>query len=133
MKPSKLTAPLLLATASVLSACGGGGDDQAGSPTAFSTVPSTTTFTAPVGTTAGVCVGGGTSQIFVYGGAAPYRIDNTVPAYVNVDKTQVSDRGGSFTVTALGPCVASGQIVIVDKLNNTITLSVTNSPVGSGT
>ena len=131
MKSPKLTA-LLLATVSLFSACGGGGDDAAGSPSAFSTVPTTTSFSAPAGTIAGVCLGGGTSQVFVYGGAAPYRIDNTVPAYVVVDKTEVTERGGSFTVTAVGPCLTTGRIVVVDKLNNIVTFSVTNAPVSTG-
>ena len=116
--------------AGLLSACGGGGDAAAGSPTAFSVVPSSTTFTAPVGTPAGVCLGGGTTQVFIYGGAAPYQINNTVPAYVSVDKTTVSDRGGSFTITVIGGCLTTGLVTVVDKLNNITNFTVNNKPAG---
>jgi hypothetical protein len=118
-----------MVAATVLAACGGGGDDEAGSPTAFSIVPSTVTFTAPpAGTSVGVCPGGGTATIFVYGGAAPYRIDNTVPDFIALSTGTVNDRGGSFTITTLGGCVSPGNIVVVDKLGNNVTLTVTTTP-----
>ena len=118
----------LLATVGFLTACGGGGDQAAGSPTVFSLVPNTLTFKPPAGTATGACTGGGTGQIFIYGGAAPYQINNTAPAYVTVSTNQVTDRGGSFTVTVTGGCLSAGQIVVVDNLNHIVTLTVTNSP-----
>lgn len=133
MKTQKIQATLvLLASATMLASCGGGGDAEAGSPTTFSVVPSTVTFSAPVGTATGVCLAGGTSKIFVYGGTAPYRIDNTIPDYVSVDKTEVSDRGGSFTVSVIAnACLSKGSIVVVDKLDHIVTLSVDNTAAGS--
>jgi len=86
------------------------------------------TFTAPTGTAAGTCLAGGTSLIFVYGGTAPYRVDNTVPDYVSIDKTEVSDRGGSFTITVVGGCLSPGNINVVDKLDHVVTLTVNNKP-----
>jgi hypothetical protein len=112
----------------VLSACGGGGDDEAGSPTTFSVQPASVSFTAPAGTATGVCVAGGTQDVFVYGGAAPYRVDNTVPAYVSVDKTNVDSRGGSFRITVTGGCLTDGTIVVVDKLDNQVVFTVNNAP-----
>jgi hypothetical protein len=117
-----------LAPAVLMTACGGGGDAEAGSPTTFSVSPDTVTFTAPTGTAAGVCLSGGTSTHFVYGGSAPYRIDNTVPDYLSIDKTEVSDRGGSFTITVTGGCLGPGTINVVDKLDHVVTLTVNNKP-----
>ncbi len=129
MKQHKKIATLsALALAVTLSACGGGGDAEAGSPTAFSVVPAASTYTAPVGTAAGVCVSGGSATIFVYGGVAPYRLDNTSPDTLYVDKASVSDRGGSFNVTVTGGCMTTVPIVIVDKLDNRIQYTVTNAP-----
>jgi hypothetical protein len=129
MKQMKLHAAIastiLLAS---LAGCGGGGDAEAGSPTVFSVVPSTVTFTAPVGTTPGVCLAGGTQTVFIYGGAAPYQIDNTSPSSLSVDKTQVSDTGGSFTVTVTGGCLTTIPVVVKDKLNNIVQFTVTNGP-----
>jgi hypothetical protein len=121
------TAAIFAATL-VLAGCGGGDDAEAGSLTALTTVPATTTFTAPVGTKAGVCVGGGSAKVFVYGGAAPYRIDNTVPDYVVIDKTEVGDVGGSFTIMTTAGCLTTGSIVVRDKLNNIVTYTVNNNP-----
>jgi hypothetical protein len=129
MKIAKLN-PIcsLFVTAVSLAACGGGGDDAAGSATAFTTVPTTTTFTAPIGTAPGMCLAGGSTTVFVYGGAAPYQIDNTTAGAVAVDKSQVGDRGGSFTVTTTNSCITGGSIVVKDKLDNIVTFSVDNKP-----
>ena len=116
------TAGAVAASVVLVAACGGGGDDEAGSLTTFSVVPSSITATGPTG----ACAVGASSEVFVYGGAAPYRIDNTVPGYVSVNKTQVDQRGGSFTVTFSGGCLAPGQIVVVDKLDRQVTLTLNN-------
>lgn len=119
---------LLVATLGLLAACGGGGDQNAGAPTALTLSTNTLTFKPPAGTPTGTCTGGGTAQIFVYGGAAPYRIDNGFPNYVMVTPSQVSDRGGSFTVTMVGGCLSPGSISVVDALSNIVTLTVNNNP-----
>lgn len=117
-----------LAFVGVLAACGGGGDDEAGSLTSFNIQPATVTFTAPAGTAAGLCVGGGSQDVFVYGGAAPYRIDNTLPDYVSVNKIEVGSPGENFTLTVLGGCVTNGLIVVRDKLGRQTTFTVNNAP-----
>ena len=122
------TTVLLLATIGLLAGCGGGGDQNAGAPTALSLSPSTVTFKSPAGTPTGVCLGGGTATIYVYGGAAPYKINNSFPNYVLVNTTQVNDRGGSFTVTVGGGCLSPGIITVVDALSNYVTLTVNNNP-----
>ena len=131
MKHSRITP--LIAVVSLLAGCGGGGDDEAGSPTTFSVVPTTVSFKAPVGTPVGVCPGGGAQTVFIYGGAAPYKIDNTSPDAVAVDKTEVGERGGSFTVTVLGGCLTNVPIVVVDKLNKIVTFTINNGPAGAAT
>ena len=122
MKRYLLQSLLLMAGTALLGACGGGGDD-AGSPTAFSLVPNSIKVT---GATTGACAAGTTGEVFVYGGVAPYRIDNTVPGYVSFDKTTVEHKGDSFTVTFLGGCLNPGQIVIVDKMDKQVILTLTN-------
>ena len=115
-----------------LASCGGGGDAEAGSVTAFSVVPSTLTLTAPKGTASGVCLGGFAGEVFVYGGAAPYRLDNTAPDLVALDRSEVSDRGGSFKVAFIRPtCASPVLIVVVDKLDHQVTLTLNNSPAAA--
>jgi len=120
----------LLGAVGVLVACGGGGDDDAGSVATFSIQPTTVTFTVPTDAS-GVCFGGASQDVFVYGGTAPYRVDNTVPDYVSVNTTQVDSRGGHFTVTTNGGCLKNGTIVVVDKLDHQVVFTVNNSASGS--
>lgn len=127
MKMLPLSAKLAAAICSaVLISCGGGGDDEAGSLTPFSVVPSTLTFTAAVGSPPGVCPAGFGAEVFIYGGAAPYRLNNSAPDAVILNKSQVGDRGGSFTVTFTGQCVDPASVVIVDKNDRQVILTLTS-------
>ena len=122
MKLKSLTATVPLITlVCALAACGGSSDD-AGSPTAFSVVPQTLTVTSG---TAGTCYAGYVGEIFVYGGAAPYRLDNTVPDSVVLSKTTVDHRGESFTVSYTGAaCFDPATVVVVDSLDKQVTLKL---------
>ena len=64
----------------------------------------------------------------MYGGAAPYRLDNTAPDAMVLDRTSVSDRGGSFKVNFTGVCIAPALIVIVDKLDKQVVITLNNKP-----
>jgi hypothetical protein len=112
-------------------AVAGCGDDPetAGSTTPFSAVPSEIGWAGATTTTCG----SGTvlrTRIYVYGGAGPYRIDNTAPNAVTVvgGQTSVSGPGSYFEIepVAGGPCPFSGQIVLVDQLNKQVTVEVKN-------
>ena len=116
-----------VALVGVLTACGGGGDD-AGSLTEFNIQPATVTFTAPAGTATGVCTGGGSQDVFVYGGAAPYRVDNSLPDYVSINKAEVGSPGENFTLTVLGGCVTNGTIIVRDRLGRQQIFTVNNAP-----
>jgi hypothetical protein len=107
------------ALVAALAGCGGGGDAEAGAPTGLNVQPSTITIT-------GNCGGGYAGQVFVYGGAGPYRIDNTFPDLVSLDKKEVDGPGGSFNVTYLGGCFEPALVVIVDKLNRQVVLTLNN-------
>ena len=116
-----LTLTLVVSTLLLATACGGGSDDEAGSLTPLTVVPSDISLSGPLG----VCPGSGlVGRVYVYGGTAPYRIDNTNPDLLVTDAT-VSDRGGSFIVTSLGAgCLAKGPIVVRDKLERQVILTI---------
>ena len=121
---SSISAAALIATASLLTGCGGGGD-EAGSPTAFSL--SADTSTTVWKSVAGVGCGSTTvGPFYVYGGTAPYRLDNGAKADVVLDVNTVSKRGGSFFATFTGGCVDPAIVTIVDSLNHVITLKLIN-------
>jgi hypothetical protein len=117
------TLALAITTLLLATACGGGNDDEAGSLTALSVVPSDITVSGPKDT----CPGGGTvGTVFIYGGTAPYRIDNTNPDMLTINKASVGDRGGNFTVTSLGAgCLDQGPIVVRDKNERQVIVTIT--------
>jgi hypothetical protein len=119
---TRISLTLAMSTLLLAAACGGGGDDEAGSFTALSISPAKVTVTGGTGS----CPGAGilVAKVFVYGGTAPYRIDNANPDLLFADAT-VSDRGGSFQVTTLGGgCLGDGPIVVRDKLERNVTMTV---------
>jgi hypothetical protein len=125
MKLLSLTAAILVLMGSV-AGCGGGGDAEAGSPTALGVQPKTTTVTVIGGDTS-PCASGYIGEYFVYGGAAPYRLDNTAPDLIALNKNQVNERGGSFSVNYVGGgCFAPVLIVIVDALDHQVVLELNN-------
>ena len=126
---SSISAAALIATGWLLTGCGGGGD-EAGSPTAFSVSPdtSTVTWTSVAGLACGPTLVG---TFFVYGGTAPYRLDNSNPGEVTLSSPTVGQRGGSFTASFVGGCVDPAIVTIVDSLNHVITLKLINKAVKS--
>ena len=126
----------LLASAALLASCGGN-PEEAGAPAGLSITPSTITLN--VGASLADPEGCGepgaiyfASEVFVYGGAAPYRLDNTQPGTIILTDrnqnpiTEVGSPGGSFMVWAAGGgCLATGQVVVVDVTNKLVTLTVT--------
>ena len=119
---NRIAAATLMSLA--LASCGGSSDDEAGSPTAFQTVPTGITFQGD-----GVNCLGGSQQIFVYGGVAPYQLDNTNTSAITLDKSSIGSRGGNFTVTvANGACMTDIPVVVKDALDHVTTVTVSSKP-----
>lgn len=126
-KSNSSWAVALLVLTTVMAGCGGSNDDEAGSPTEFSVVPAEVTFTAGVGTPTGVCVAGGSQTVFIYGGSAPYRIDNTVPDVVSSNKAEVGERGGNFVVTVTQPaCLTTAIVAVKDARGVVVEFKISN-------
>lgn len=111
-----------LALVGALTGCGGGGDDEAGSG---ALTLSMSAIDLKGGSTTS-CYSGFAYRVFVFGGAAPYKIATDVPDALEFNTPEVGNPGGSFDVTANGVCFQKGTIIVVDKLNNRILLPVTN-------
>lgn len=111
-----------LALVGALTACGGGGDDDAGSG---ALTLSMSGIDLKGGSTT-TCYAGFAYRVSVFGGAAPYKVTTDVPDALLFDTSDVGSVGGSFDVTANGVCFAKGTIIVVDKLNNRVLLPVTN-------
>ena len=105
----------------VLSACGGGGEN-AGSSTEFSTSPSEFVWTGAdaqkqgdVVVTPAQCPGVGNDvYVTIIGGQAPFRIHNPVPELIQVDRTEVTGKDPRFKVTTLGDGCGTINITVLD-------------------
>ena len=111
-----------LALVGALTACGGGGDDEAGSG---ALTLSMSAIDLKGGSTT-TCYSGFAYRVFVFGGAAPYKVTTDVPDALLFSTSDVGDVGGSFDVAGNGVCFNKGTIIVVDKLNKRILLPVTN-------
>ena len=131
MKSVLLTAVVpALASLALLGGCGGGDSDLSGSPTTFTTVPATMGFTVKAIANAvnQPCGVGVVGDVYIYGGAPPYRIDNNFPTSISLNRTVVSDFGGSFTVSFVGGgCLDPGSVTVLDSLNRIVTVTLTNT------
>lgn len=100
-----------------LVSCGGGGD-IAGDTDEFSVAPDAVKFTDKKKRTTNVdsCIGvrGDRTVFTIVGGQSPFRIINSSPQYMSVDKTEVSGKDPKFTVTMTGSCGDPLTILVLD-------------------
>lgn len=94
-----------------LASCGGGGD-IAGDSSEFAVSPEkgTLTITSVVENDCTGAAGDPGTVVTIVGGQAPFRIVNSDPARVSVDKTEVTGKDPKFTARATG--YACGEVVI---------------------
>lgn len=113
---------------SALSACGGGGDN-AGSATEFSTSPSEFKWTGAdgrkdLGIPAQCPSGGSSVYVTVIGGQAPFRVHNPVPDLVQIDRTEVTGKDPRFKVTTLGTGCGLVNIAVLDYHSRAATVEI---------
>jgi hypothetical protein len=111
----------LAALGAALAGCGGGGNESG---------PADALFVSPaevsVGST-GTCAVGLGPTVFIYGGQPPYKLDNSVPQAMLLDKSVVQRSGDGFTISFInGICLDSMPIIVEDDLGRTATVSVSN-------
>ncbi len=124
MKSMTVAVPVLFSLA-LLAGCGGGDADLSGSPTAFSVQPAEITVNVPTGSAG--CYAGPVGDVFIYGGAPPYRLANSFPDQVALSTAQVNDAGGKFSVSYIGGgCIDPGTVIVEDSLKRIVTLKLTN-------
>jgi hypothetical protein len=111
-----------IALVAALTACGGGGDDEAGSG---ALTLSMSAIDLKGGSTS-TCYSGFAYRVFVSGGVAPYKVVTDVPDALVFDTSEVGSVGGSFDVSGNGVCFSKGTIIVTDRLNKRVLLPVTN-------
>ncbi|HEX5684677.1 MAG TPA: hypothetical protein VFY73_11660 [Ideonella sp.] len=111
----------LLAGTVTLSACGGGGNES-GEPGAPYASPPAVGVKGGEGT----CYAGPGPTVFIYGGQPPYKLDNSLPQGMQVDKQVVTDSGQGFTITFNGQCMEAIPVTIEDDMGRVLAVPVTN-------
>ena len=110
----------------VLASCGGGGD-VAGDSTEFSLSPKEVGLTV-ISLTKGDCSSSafsGPTTITIIGGQPPFRIVNSSPDGLLVDKTEASGKDPKFTVTPRGGCGDPFIVTVLDYHSQAVTLEYT--------
>jgi len=104
-----------------LSACGGGGNESGPPEQLYLSVDAVTVGTA------GICEVGVGPEVHVYGGTPPYKLANSVPEAMRLDKAVVQNSGDSFRITFTnGICLKAVPITVEDQQGLLARVSVTN-------
>ena len=110
---------LVAATAAVLASCGGGGP-VAGDTEGFSVFPDETTLkTSACGT-----AGGFDSVVTINGGQPPFRIVNSSPQYITVDRSEVTGKDPKLRVSTLRGCGEDLAVTVIDFHSRTAVYTV---------
>lgn len=105
-----------LASVVVLASCGGGGD-IAGDVSTFSVSPKEISIGCPPDLEP--------TYVTIIGGVPPFRIINSWPDAMKVDKTEATGKDPVFSVTATGrSCVNPGSITVLDYHSNAVVFEV---------
>ncbi|MEZ5644493.1 MAG: hypothetical protein R3E99_04930 [Burkholderiaceae bacterium] len=118
MKMVNLTAAVLTAVA--LASCGGGGP-VAGDAAEMSLSPPGMTMKV------GDCArsGGADTVVTINGGQPPFRIVNSSPQWMTVDRTQVTGKDPTFRVTTLAGCGEDMTVTVLDYHSQLAVFTVT--------
>jgi hypothetical protein len=109
------------ALALALAGCGGGGNESGPSDQVVVS-PAEVTVSGQIG----VCGAGLGPTVHVFGGLPPYKLTNSVPTYLQLDKTEVGGSGEGFTMTFLGGCLDKMPINVEDRAGRVVSVLVTN-------
>ncbi len=109
MKTKMLKIGATVVTALALASCGGGGP-VAGDAEGFSVSPEEIKWTV------GSCAfsGGNDTVVTIIGGQPPFRIVNSAPQFVTVDRTQVTGKDPVFRVSTVRGCGENLSITVLD-------------------
>lgn len=111
----------LVVAMGVLASCGGGGD-VAGDVDEFSVAPPKVKF--GVLTCATKDTYGYETLFTIVGGTPPYRIHNSWPDSLSVDRVEVSGKDPVFKVTTLDGCMDPGVITVLDYHSRTVKVEI---------
>jgi hypothetical protein len=114
--------------AAFLMACGGGGNES-GPADQILASPSSVTVTGDPGQ----CASGLGPTVFIYGGTPPYKITNSAPTGITLDRNVVPRSGeGVRLYFTKGVCLDQIPITIEDDMGRVLPVPVTNAKGAEG-
>lgn len=108
-----------------LVSCGGGGG-AAGDSDTFAVAPGEIKISHGKGDV--TCSGskGARTTVTIVGGQAPFRIVNSSPQLMSVDRTEVAGQDPQFVVTSLGQgCGEDLSVLVLDLFSKSVTFNLT--------
>lgn len=117
MNVLKMGAALL--TAAALASCGGGGP-VAGDSVGFTVFPDEVNWKV----TSCASSGGGYTTVAINGGQPPFRIVNSAPQFVSVDRTEANGKDPTFRVSILRGCGEDLSVTVFDYHSRSAVFSV---------
>ena len=108
---------------SSLAGCGGGGNEL-GPADKIQLSQTSLNTSGPPGFCASV---GPSATIQVFGGFPPYKLYNSVPDAVSLDRKVVQHSGEGFVVTFIGGCLDNMPITVTDEAGDVATLLLVNA------
>lgn len=114
----------LFGSVAALASCGGGGGD-AGDSAEFAAVPDAVNIKAGDGDLSCQGTAGIQTTFTIVGGQPPFRIVNSFPQYLFLDRTEVSGQDPKFKVTTLTGCGEDLTVLVLDQHSRSATVAFT--------
>jgi predicted small lipoprotein YifL len=109
-----------------LAGCGGGGNES-GPPDALLASPTAVTVSGAPGSQ--TCYTGTGPTVFVYGGQPPYKLSNSAPPAMTLDKAVLNNSGDGVVITFInGVCLSTIPITVEDAMGRVLSIGVSNTP-----
>jgi hypothetical protein len=121
LESSSASAALSLCLAVLLASCGGGGNESG---------PADSLLASPTGVSVegppNACFSGPGPKVFIFGGQPPYKLSNSAPLAMTLDKTELSNSGDGFTLTFVNGCLESLPITVEDAMGRVLSVPISN-------
>lgn len=114
-----------VASACLVTACGGGGGSLNDGLTPLRTEGQSVTLQSATASCPPAASG---VTLYVFGGVAPYTLRNTVPDQVGLSNNSIGSAGEGVSVRFLGGCLTSVPLVVVDKNGTTVSVPLSYLP-----
>jgi hypothetical protein len=120
MNMNKLKMSTVIVAAVLAASCGGGGDIS-GDVAEMSLTPDEVKY-GPTPNCASVA--GESFWVTINGGQSPFRIQNTFPSFMQVDRTEVTGKDPRFKITMLGQCGENLTVAVFDYFSRQANIEV---------